>query len=65
MGTLLVVALTVFVIAIAAAAFFWTAYHTMHFDLPKMFIGAIIILVAIAILTGALGFVFPALALIV
>lgn len=62
MGTLLTVALTIVVIAIALAGFFWSAYHTMHFDLPKMFIGAIIVLVALAILFGVLGFVFPTLA---
>jgi len=61
MGTFFVIAITVFVIAIGAVGFFWTAYHTMHFDLPNMFIGVVIVLIAIAILTGVLGFVFPTL----
>jgi len=61
MGTLFTVAITIFVIALAAIGFFWAAYHTMHFDLPGMFIGAVIVLVALAIASAVLGFVFPAL----
>ena len=61
MGTLLIIALTIFIIAIAAGGFFYSAYHTMHFDLPNMFIGAVVFLVAAAILFAVLGFVIPAL----
>jgi len=49
MGTLLVVGITLLVVALAAAGFFWAAYHTMHFDLPNMFIGAVVTIVALGI----------------
>jgi len=46
----MVVGITLLVVAIAAAGFFWSAFHTMHFDLPNMFIGAVIVIVALAIM---------------
>jgi len=46
----MVIGITLLVVAIAAAGFFWSAFHTMHFDLPNMFIGAIVVLVALAVM---------------
>lgn len=62
MGTFFVVAITIFVIALGAAGFFWAAYHTMHFDLPNMFKGAVLVLIALAIASAVLGFTLPLLA---
>jgi len=62
MGTLFTIAITLFVVAIGAAGFFWSAYHTMHFNLPNMFIGAVIVIIALAILSAVLGFTLPLLA---
>ena len=62
MGTLFTIAITLFVVAIGAGGFFWAAYHTMHFNLPNMFIGAVIVLVALAIASAVLGFTLPLLA---
>ena len=64
MGTLFTIAITLIVVAIGAVGFFYAAYHTMHFDLPNMFIGAIIVLVALAILSAILGFTLPMLAIL-
>jgi len=65
MGTFLIIALTIVVIAIGLAGFFYFAYHTFHGDLPNMFIGAIVVLIVLAILFGALGFLVPALAVLI
>ena len=65
MGAFFIVAITIFVIAIGAAGFLWAAYHTMHFDLPNMFIGAVIVLIALAVLSAVLGFTLPLLAILV
>ena len=53
----MVVGITLLVVALAAAGFFWTAYHTMHFNLPAMFFGAIVVLVALGIIS-ILGDIF-------
>ena len=46
----MIVGITLLVVALAAAGFFWSAFHTMHFDLPNMFIGAVVVIVALAII---------------
>ena len=46
----MVIGITLLVVALAAAGFFWTAFHTMHFDLPNMFIGAVVVIVALGIM---------------
>ena len=46
----MVIGFTLLAVAILAAGFFWSAFHTMHFDLPNMFIGAVVVLVALAII---------------
>jgi hypothetical protein len=46
----MVVGITLLLVAIAAAGFFWVDYHTMHFNLPDMFIGAVVVIVALAVI---------------
>ena len=61
----LTIAATLLVVAILGAIFFWFAYHTFHGDLPGMFIAAIVFIAACAIIFGVLGFVFPALVVLI
>ena len=46
----MVIGITLLVVAIAAAGFFWSAFHTFHGDLPNMFIGAVVVVVALAVM---------------
>ena len=54
---MIVVGITLLVVALGLAGFLWTAYHTMHFNLPSMFIGAVVVVASLGIL-AILGDIF-------